>query len=786
MGQITQRQTALALISFVFLSLVLVFVSTWWQPEGYLATQRPRYLVYLLIVVTLWLLTWRDWRYARHLTVTLITIITAVAIPETTLAQAVSQGVLLPPIVAMVIIGIPGIIGSALTTWFILLWRSGGAGMYDNPAAFVIYALAVSGLVLGRLVVDARLAHERDLLQALMDNISDHIYFKDTDSRFIRINLAQARHLGLTHPHEAIGKTDFDFQSQSLSQNFFAEEQEMMKAGQPIVDRIEYNPPSDGRDRWLSASKAPIYDKNGRVMGLVGISRDITERTLVEKALQKSERNYREIFNATSDAIIIYDTQTGLMVDVNDRMLEMFGYSYDEARQLTVNDLTTDEPPYSATEAMAIIEKTMADGTQLVEWLVPRKNGELFWAEVALRGSDIGGHGRILATLRDISERKRAEESLRLSEERFSKAFRATGDGISISTLTEGRLIDINNAHTRIFGYTREEIIGQTAYALNIYADPTSRDRLRAILEEKGEVHNLELTARRKSGEFFDGLFSAEVVNVQGELCIIGTVRDITSQKKAAAALKAYARELERSNHDLDNFAYVASHDLQEPLRKIQTFSSRLLERYGDTLDERGQDYLRRLDSAATRMQLLIQDLLMYARIGKPGGSFSPVALAEVALEVLADLEVELEVSGGQIIVGELPLIEADHTQMRQLLQNLISNGLKFRQPDLPPVVQVDGRILPNSYHTPTLQLTVTDNGIGFDEKYLPRLFTMFQRLHGRDEYEGTGIGLALCRRIVERHHGSITAHSQPGAGATFIITLPLKQPDKEQQYEPT
>ncbi|MBE7531105.1 MAG: PAS domain S-box protein [Chloroflexi bacterium] len=658
MRQITQRQTTLALTSIIFISLLLIIASTW-LPESRLATERNRLFFYLFITAVLWLLTWFDWRYARYLTVALITVMTAIAIPESSFDDAISQGVLLPPIMAMVLVGIPGIVGSAAATWIIVLWRSGGEGMYTSPASLVIYLLAISGLALGRLVVDARLAQERDLLQALMDNSPDHIYFKDTASRFVRINRSQATHLGILETEAAIGKTDFDFQPESLSREFIAEEQEMMKTGRPILDRIGYNPTLDGRDRWFSATKAPIYDRNGRIIGLVGISRDVTERI-------------------------------------------------------------------------------------------------------------------------------RIEEELRLSEERFAKAFRASGDGISISTLVEGRMIDINNAHTRIFGYSREEIIGHTAYELNLYADPLSRDRLRTILEETGEVHHLELKARRKSGELFDGLFSAEVVNVQGELCIIDTVRDITPQKQATATLQAYARELERSNQDLANFAYIASHDLQEPLRKIQTFSQRLLEKYDGALDERGQDYLRRVDNAAARMQLLIQDVLTYARIGAKSSNFRPVSLTAAVQDVLADLEELLEATRGQVIVGELPTIDADPIQIRQLLQNLISNSLKFHQPDVPPVVQIDGTLLRNADNTPTLQLTITDNGIGFDEKYLPRIFTMFQRLHGRDEYEGTGIGLTLCRRIVERHYGSITAHSQPGAGATFIITLPLKQPDKEQQYEPT
>ncbi|HUM68265.1 MAG TPA: PAS domain S-box protein [Chloroflexota bacterium] len=199
-----------------------------------------------------------------------------------------------------------------------------------------------------------------------------------------------------------------------------------------------------------------------------------------------------------------------------------------------------------------------------------------------------------------------------------------------------------------MFGYTREEIIGQTVYSLNVYADPADRALLRAHLEEKGEVHDLELRAQRKSGEIFDGLFSAQIINIRGELCIVGTMRDITAQKQAAAALQAYARDLERSNRELNNFAYIASHDLQEPLRKIQTFSNRLLERYQGKLDERGQDYIRRMDNAAARMQSLIQDLLVYARTGANDKMVAPVLLTQVVQDVLTDLEERLEATGGR------------------------------------------------------------------------------------------------------------------------------------------
>jgi light-regulated signal transduction histidine kinase (bacteriophytochrome) len=244
-------------------------------------------------------------------------------------------------------------------------------------------------------------------------------------------------------------------------------------------------------------------------------------------------------------------------------------------------------------------------------------------------------------------------------------------------------------------------------------------------------------------------------------------------------------QELAYSNAELQQFAYIASHDLQEPLRKIQAFSNRLKEKCSEALTEQGHDYLDRMQNAAQRMQALIDDLLIFSRVTTKPQPFVPVNLAQSVQEVLGDLEIRIEYSRGQVEVGELPTIYADPTQIRQLLQNLISNALKFHHPAEPPIVKIEGQILKNqelassdgsSPVNELCQITITDNGIGFDEKYLDRIFHVFQRLHGRTEYEGTGMGLAICRKIAERHGGSITARSTSGQGTTFIVTLPVKQ----------
>jgi light-regulated signal transduction histidine kinase (bacteriophytochrome) len=239
--------------------------------------------------------------------------------------------------------------------------------------------------------------------------------------------------------------------------------------------------------------------------------------------------------------------------------------------------------------------------------------------------------------------------------------------------------------------------------------------------------------------------------------------------------------QLERSNRELQDFASVASHDLQEPLRKIQAFGDRLTAKCGTQLSVEGRDYLQRMHGAAGRMRRLIEDLLTFSRVTTRALPFEEVDLSRIAADVLDDLETRIEQSGGRVEVDPLPILQADPLQMRQLIQNLLSNGLKFQTPDQPPRVHLSAAIVqeekPEQEPTAMCRISVKDNGIGFDERYLDRIFTVFQRLHSRTEYAGTGVGLAICRKIAERHGGSITAHSAPGQGAEFIILLPLKQP---------
>jgi light-regulated signal transduction histidine kinase (bacteriophytochrome) len=261
---------------------------------------------------------------------------------------------------------------------------------------------------------------------------------------------------------------------------------------------------------------------------------------------------------------------------------------------------------------------------------------------------------------------------------------------------------------------------------------------------------------------------------------VVGSVlvfKDITERKAADETLTQKAAELARSNSELEQFAFVASHDLQEPLRKIQAFGDRLRGKCEGVLAPEALEYLERMQSASARMRRLIDDLLTFSRVIRNSEPFQVVDLTMLCKEVLGDLEVRIERTGAKIEVGDLPMVDADPMQMRQMFQNLIGNALKFQPPGNIPIVRISGRTITTPAGRSCAEINIQDNGIGFDEKYVDRMFAVFQRLHGRTEYEGTGVGLAVCRRITDRHGGTITAHSKPGEGATFIVTLPSVQP---------
>ncbi|MBN2581370.1 MAG: PAS domain S-box protein [Pirellulales bacterium] len=397
---------------------------------------------------------------------------------------------------------------------------------------------------------------------------------------------------------------------------------------------------------------------------------------------------------------------------------------------------------------------------------------------------------------RDLSDRARLERTLAESEARKHAILESALDPI-ITIDHEGFITEFNRAAEQVFGYSRDRILGTrpTDLLFPPSMDPQQKERIERYLTA-GEGSMLgkraEVTAVRADGRTFPAEMAMTISHERGSPVLSFFVRDISQRKKAEQEQARYAAELERSNRELEQFAYVASHDLQEPLRKIRTFSGRLLERKADRLDEEIRDDLNRIQKSAARMQALIDGLLTLSRVSTRPQNYLPVDLGHVVGEVTADLEEQIRHVQGRVEMGRLPTIQADPLQMRQLFQNLIANGLKFHRSEEPPVIRVSGRYLRGRNEGPAksqpgeeyCRILVEDNGIGFEEKHCDRIFGVFQRLHPRDVYEGTGIGLAVCRRIVERHGGQIAAQGLLGQGSRFEIFLPIRQAKERTENE--
>jgi len=400
-----------------------------------------------------------------------------------------------------------------------------------------------------------------------------------------------------------------------------------------------------------------------------------------------------------------------------------------------------------------------------------------------------------LLILRDIAVRRRAEEALAEEHHLLRGVMDAMPEQVFV-TDRHGCFIIDNISHRTFLGAklaAQVEGAVPTDFFPADIADEMEKDN-RHIMESGLPILSKEHLILRPDGQLvWIATTKVPLNDVEGRcIGLVGVSTDISVRKEAEERLRLAAEQLRRSNLELQDFASVASHDLQEPLRKIQAFGDRLKIKCFPDLGDTGRDYLDRMQDAARRMQILLHDLLTLSRVTSKAQPFSPVDLHKIVQDVVSDLEVRIEQTSAQIEIGFLPTIDADAGQMRQLIQNLLSNALKFQAPGIQPQVIISAKILDNAESLAgsmpgeeLCQLVVRDNGIGFDERYLDRIFQVFQRLHTRSAYEGTGIGLAVCRKITERHGGSISAKSAEGEGATFIVTLPMKQRTNDNDEHP-
>jgi len=392
----------------------------------------------------------------------------------------------------------------------------------------------------------------------------------------------------------------------------------------------------------------------------------------------------------------------------------------------------------------------------------------------------------LMRALRYAIERKTMEEALFIEKEIAVVTLNSIGDAV-ISTDTSGTVTLLNLVAEKMMGWSSQEVAGRPIADVFRVLDATTREIIANPMEAAARDNLTEhlpsncLLVRRDGSEIAIADSVSPIHDREGHVTgAVMVFHDESAAREMERRMRAVDAELERSNRELDDFAAIASHDLQEPLRKIQAFGDRLADHSSTTLDEEARDYLRRMTDAAGRMQTLISDLLEYSQVTIRPEPPQPVDLGQVVTEVLSDLDEGIRSSHGSVIVGRLPTVSASPLQMRQLFQNLIANALKFHPDGVAPEVHLEatarddgGGVKGRHRGVPVWEISVRDNGIGFDEKYAERIFAPFQRLSGRQAFEGAGMGLAICRRIVTLRGGTITATSHPGAGATFVITLP-------------
>lgn len=497
------------------------------------------------------------------------------------------------------------------------------------------------------------------------------------------------------------------------------------------------------------------------------------------------------VFEQAVEGMLLVDP-TGKIVNINAAGLDIFGYKDSkeligkEIEVLIPESVKSAHKKHRSTYVLSPHARGM--GTDL-DLKGIKKNGEQIEVKISLSPLKHESGFMVLAHVMDVTAQNQLKKRHYEREALLNSIIENAVDGI-ITIDKTGIIESLNPAAARLFGYQQEEAVGQNITLLMpepfhsehaSYMENYHRTGKRKIIGIGREV-----LGKKKDGSIFPIKLSVSEIHYKDRRIYAGIIHDISDMKEAEKRLKAYAKELERSNRELEDFAYVSSHDLQEPLRKIQAFGNYIQDKESENLTEKGKDYLSRMLNAASRLQKLINDLLSYSRVSTKARPYESVNLDQVLQAVLSDLEILIQSKDAVVIAHDLATIQADYTQMRQLLQNLISNGLKFGKEDVRSEVIVSGNFYrKKGQQTPYenwFSLSVKDNGIGFDEKYKEKIFSIFQRLEGR-KYEGSGIGLSIVKRIVHRHGGDIEVSSEKGEGTAFIIHLPVQQADTVETF---
>ena len=680
------------------------------------------------------------------------------------------------------------------------LWRNPGGQSYeatvtarDGRLRDTIYYKATfangSGEVAGLLgaIVDitARKQAEASLLESerrfrrTFELAGSGVAHIGMDRRFLRVNRRLCEILG--YPQDELLRLTGRQISHPDDLDVINAQRPRLYAGEIDSVRVEKRYlRKDGSIVWVSFTMVVERDAAGKPQYEIAFFDDITARKQAEAALRESEERFRSVVDSANDGILVYDKQLNVVAGnlAAERILGLPLANIIGAAGFTslLPCVHADGSPVLPDERPTRL--TVKSGKPLTGQIVGiyRADGSMNWVSVNTgflrRPGDTDWYG-VVSTIGDITKQRHAEIALSASEALYRQTFELATAGIAHVDLS-GRFMKVNRRLCEILGYGEQELIGRPVKEISHPEDRNLTDSQRMRVRS-GEKHSVRFEKRyiRKSGAIvWVDLSVALACDASGvPQYEIALFDDITERKKAEAALREAHEELKRSNAELEQFAYVASHDLQEPLRMVSSYTQLLMRRYGDKLDGDAKDFTAFIVDGATRMKQLIEDLLAYSRVGTRDKNFKPVDAESSLKRALTNLRAAIQDSGATVTQDKLPTIPCDEVQLAQLFQNLIGNALKFRKPDVAPAVHVGA-----AEQGAEWEFMVRDNGIGIEPQYFERIFMVFQRLHDKGEYPGTGIGLAIVKKVVERHGGRIWVQSQPGAGTTFHFTMPKER----------
>ena len=672
------------------------------------------------------------------------------------------------------------------------LWESEGSQSYEIPIvtrdgerrdAVYYKSIFPGGLVGAILDVTAQKAAEFALRESeerwrtTIDSASEGMLIYDRELRIVGVNRAAERIVGLPEA-ELMGKNGFTSLLPCVKEDgspLGPDERPTritIRTGEPLSDRKVGIRRPDGSTTWLSVNTAFLRrDDETGFYGLISTVSDVTAQLEAERRLRDSESRFRRTFELAGSGMA-HIGMDRRFIRVNKRLCDILGYPQEQLLGLTGRDISHPDDLDIINAQRPALYAGEIDTVRLEKRYL-RKDGSVVWVKftMTLERDAAGEPLYEIGVYDDITAQRDAEERVRESEARFRQTFELAASGIC--HVIDGRFVRVNRSLCEILGYSEKELLGMTVKQVSHPEDRDLSDAGRARLR-KGEIDTVRLEKRylRKDGRLvwckIAIALARDVFGVpQYEIAIFD---DITDRRNAEAALREAHEELKRSNAELEQFAYVASHDLQEPLRMVASYTQLLSRRYEAKLDGDAREFMAYVVDGASRMKQLIEDLLAYSRVGTKGGEFRPVAADSALRRALFNLRAGIEEAGAAVTYDALPTLPADEVQLGQLFQNLIGNALKFRS-DSVPRIHVGVKELPQEW-----ELEVRDNGIGIEKQYYERIFMVFQRLHNKGEYPGTGIGLAICKKVVERHGGRIWVESRPGEGSSFFFTLPKQQ----------